>query len=61
MIETRGNIMMTLEEEKKIEEKKKQLRRSNDRLRMLETLEKTRQEKMEQEISRLEQDRFKRE
>ncbi len=53
--------MMTLEEEKKIEEKKKQLRRSNDRLRMLETLEKTRQEKMEQEISRLEQDRFKRE
>jgi hypothetical protein len=50
MIETKGNIMMTLDEEKKLEDKKKQLRRSNDRLRMLETLERTRQEKMELEI-----------
>lgn len=61
MVETRGNIMMTLDEEKRLEEKKKQLRRSNDRLRMLETLERTRQEKMEKEIQRLEQDRKMRE
>lgn len=41
---------MTLEEEQRIAEKKKQLRRSNERLRMLETMEKARQEKVEREL-----------
>ena len=53
MIETKGNIMMTMDEEKQLEDKKKQLRRSNERLRMLETLERNRQEKIEKEISRI--------
>ena len=57
MIETKGNIMMTMDEEKQLEDKKKQLRRSNERLRMLETLERNRQEKIEKEISRIQQDR----
>lgn len=42
-----------MDEEKKIMEKKKQLRRSNDRLRMLENMERTRQEKIEQELEKL--------
>lgn len=42
MIETKGSVLMSLEEEKRILEKKKQLRRSNERLRMLETMERTR-------------------
>lgn len=50
MIETRGSVHMTLEEEQRIAEKKKQLRRSNERLRMLETMEKARQEKVEREL-----------
>lgn len=47
MIETKGNIMLTLEEEKRINERKRQIRRSNERLKMLETMEKDRQDKME--------------
>jgi hypothetical protein len=46
--------MMSLEDEKKAEEKKKLMRRSNERLRMLETMENNRKEKMEREIERLE-------
>lgn len=61
MIETKGNIMMTLDEEKQIAEKKKQVRRSNERLKMIETIERLRQEKMEKEIERLEQDRINKE
>lgn len=61
MIETKGNIMLTLEEEKRINERKRQIRRSNERLKMLETMERDRQEKMEQEIERINQEKVKRE
>ncbi|CDW83905.1 UNKNOWN [Stylonychia lemnae] len=61
MVETKGHILMTLDEEKKIQEKKKQLRRSNDRLKMLEQMEKDRQAKVEQELERLMNDKAKRE
>lgn len=42
MVEARGNIMLSMEEEKKIDDRKRQLRRSNDRLRMLEGMERDR-------------------
>ena len=61
MIETRGSVHLTLEEEQRIAEKKKQLRRSNERLRMLETMEKARQEKVERELEHLMADRARRE
>ena len=48
---------MSLEEEKRVTERKRQIRRSNDRLRMLENMERERQEKMEVEIMRINQEK----
>jgi len=53
--------MMTMEEEKLIQEKRKQLRRSNDRLRMLESMEQARQEKVERELGQLMQEKQRKE
>jgi hypothetical protein len=53
--------MMSLDDEKRIAEKKKQLRRSNDRLRMLESMEQSRKEKVEAELERLIIDKQRRE
>lgn len=39
--------MMTLEQERREAERRRQIRRSNERLRMLENMEKERQERME--------------
>lgn len=39
MIETKGSLTLTIDEEKRIQERKKQIRRSNERLKMLETME----------------------
>ena len=52
---------MTLDEEKQMIERKKQVKRSNDRLMMLESMEKQRQEKMEKEIEFLHQQRLRKE
>lgn len=61
MVETKGNIMMSLDEEKRIIEKKKQLRRSNDRLRIIEQMEQVRKEKVEAELAKLLNDKQRRE
>jgi hypothetical protein len=57
-IETRGSLVMTLEEEKRAAERRRQIRRSNDRLRMLENMERDRQDKMEVEIHRINQEKL---
>jgi len=59
--ETKGSVLMTLDEEKRIKEKEKQLRRSNERLRMLETMERARQEKVERELETLMAEKARRE
>lgn len=56
-IETRGSLVMTLDEEKRAVERRRQIRRSNDRLRMLENMERDRQEKIELDIMRLNQEK----
>ena len=48
---------MTLEEEKRNAERRRQIRRSNDRLRMLENMERERQEKLELELTRASQEK----
>jgi hypothetical protein len=40
MIETQGSVSRTLEEEKKLQVKREMMRRSNDRLKMIEDMEK---------------------
>lgn len=52
-IEGRGNLLMSIEEEQKIIERKKQLKKSNDRFRMIESIERERKGRMEQEILKL--------
>lgn len=52
-IETSGSLALTLEEEKRAAERRRQIRRSNERLRMLENMERDRQDKMEADIQRL--------
>lgn len=59
--ETKGSVHMTLDEEKRIKEKQKQLRRSNERLQMLETMEKARQEKVGKELESLMAEKARRE
>lgn len=39
MIETKGSLVMSCEEERKMVERKKQILRSNERLRMYEDME----------------------
>ena len=41
-IEGRGNLLLSIEEEQKIQERKNQLQKSNDRLRMIESIERER-------------------
>ena len=48
---------MTLDEEKRVTERRRQIRRSNDRLRMLENMERDRQEKIEIELIHLNQEK----
>lgn len=48
---------MTLEEEKKAAERRRQIRRSNERLRMLENMERERHEKMEMELLKINQEK----
>lgn len=43
VIQTSGSLIRTLEEEKRMEEKRRQMKRSNERLRMLEGMEMQRQ------------------
>lgn len=52
-IETRGSLVMTLDEERKAAERRRQIKRSNERLRMLENMERERQDKIDFEIMRL--------
>ncbi len=47
---------MTLEEEKREIERRRQIRRSNERLRMLENMERERQERFDIEINKLSSD-----
>jgi len=44
---------MSLEEEKREQERRRQIKRSNERLRMLENMERDRQEKLEVELQRI--------
>ena len=44
---------MSLEEEKREAERKRQIRRSNERLRMLENMERERQDRMDVEIKKI--------
>ena len=52
-VETRGSLVMTMEEEKRAVERRRQIRRSNERLHLLENMEKERQHKLEIEIIRI--------
>ena len=52
-IETTGSLVMSLEEEKREQERRRQIKRSNERLRMLENMERDRQEKLEVELQRI--------
>ena len=52
-IETKGSLVMSLEEEKREQERRRQIKRSNERLRMLENMERDRQEKLEVELQRI--------
>jgi len=54
---TEGMIGKSLEEQKKYQSKKKEIRRANERLRTLEKLEKHRQQKVKEEIEALEEER----
>lgn len=49
---------MSLEDEKRQQERKRQMRRSNERLRMLENMERERHEKVESELNRLNQEKI---
>jgi hypothetical protein len=49
-IETKGSLVMSLEEEKREQERRRQIKRSNERLRMLENMERERSEKLELEL-----------
>ena len=44
---------MSLEEEKREAERRRQIRRSNERLRMLENMERERQDRMDVEIKKI--------
>jgi hypothetical protein len=44
---------MSLEEEKRETERRRQIRRSNERLRMLENMERERQDRMDVEIKKI--------
>ena len=44
---------MSLEDEKRETERRRQIRRSNERLRMLENMERERQERVDSEIGKL--------
>jgi len=44
---------MSLEDEKRELERRRQIKRSNERLRMLENMERDRQEKLEYELQRI--------
>ena len=44
---------MSLEEEKREQERRRQIKRSNERLRMLENMERERHEKLEVELQRI--------
>jgi hypothetical protein len=52
-IETKGSLVMSLEDEKRELERRRQIKRSNERLRMLENMERDRQEKLEYELQRI--------
>jgi len=52
-IETKGSLVMSLEDEKRELERWRQIKRSNERLRMLENMERDRQEKLEYELQRI--------
>ena len=52
-----GMIDKTLEQQEKLKAQRKEIRRTNERLKNLEKLEKFRQEKVRIEIERLEQER----
>jgi hypothetical protein len=54
---TEGMIGRTLEEQKKYEGKQKEIRRANERLKTLEKLEKYRQQKVKDEIEKMEEER----
>ena len=57
-IETKGSLVMSLEEEKREQERRRQIKRSNERLRMLENMERDRQEKLEIELQRISQEKI---
>ncbi len=49
---------MSLEEEKREQERRRQIKRSNERLRMLENMERERSEKLELELQRISQEKI---
>jgi len=57
LIETQGSVHRTLTEEKEANERKKAIRRSNERLRMLENMEKQRALRLQEELERLESEK----
>ena len=50
---------MTLEEEKREAERRRQIKRSNERLRLLENMERDRQDRLEQELQKINSDKIK--